>query len=51
MPLLRLSRREYNNTVRDLLGDVSNQANAFSSDRESEFLFRARRPGRHPGPR
>jgi hypothetical protein len=40
MPLLRLSRREYNNTVRDLLGDLSNQANAFSSDRESEFLFR-----------
>ncbi len=40
MPLLRLSRREYNNTVRDLLGDTSNQANAFTSDRESEFLFR-----------
>ncbi len=40
MPLQRLSRREYNNTVRDLLGDASNQANAFGSDRESEFLFR-----------
>jgi hypothetical protein len=40
MPLLRLSRREYNNTVRDLLGDATNQANGFASDRESEFLFR-----------
>jgi hypothetical protein len=40
MPLLRMTRREYNNTVRDLLLDTSNPADAFPLDRESEFLFR-----------
>jgi hypothetical protein len=40
MPLLRMTRREYNNTVRDLLGDTSNPADAFPLDRESDFLFR-----------
>ena len=40
MPLLRLTRREYNNTIRDLLNDNSNPADAFPLDRESEFLFR-----------
>jgi hypothetical protein len=30
----RLSRTEYNNTIRDLLGDTSNPANAFSPDLE-----------------
>ena len=40
MPLRRLNRREYNNTVRDLLGDTSRPADAFPPDRESDFLFR-----------
>jgi hypothetical protein len=40
MPLTRMTRREYNNTVRDLLGDTSNPADAFPLDRESDFLFR-----------
>jgi hypothetical protein len=40
MPLRRLTRREYNNTVRDLLGETTNPADAFPVDRESEFLFR-----------
>jgi hypothetical protein len=40
MPLRRLTRREFNNTVRDLLGDASNPADAFPVDRDSEFLFR-----------
>lgn len=31
-PLRRLTRAEYNNTIRDLLGDTSNPANAFSED-------------------
>jgi hypothetical protein len=40
MPLRRLTRREYNNTLRDLLGDTANRADAFPADKESEFLFR-----------
>jgi len=39
-PLLRLTRREYNNTVRDLLGDTSRPADAFPEDRDRAFLFR-----------
>jgi hypothetical protein len=39
-PLRRLDRREYNNTVRDLLGDPSAPADKFPSDRDSDFLFR-----------
>lgn len=39
-PLLRLSRREYNNTVRDLLGDTTHPADAFPDDRDRTFLFR-----------
>lgn len=42
-PLRRLDRREYNNTVRDLLGDTTNPADKFPSDRDTEFAFR------HPG--
>jgi len=38
-PLRRLDRREYNNTVRDLLGDTSRPADRFPSDRDSEFTF------------
>jgi hypothetical protein len=40
MPMLRLSNREYNNTVRDLLGDTSQPANQFASDRDPTFEFR-----------
>jgi hypothetical protein len=39
-PLSRLTRREYNNTVRDLLGDTSSPANDFPDDRDRSFLFR-----------
>jgi hypothetical protein len=39
MPLRRLTRREYNNTIRDLLGDTANRADAFPADRDN-FLFR-----------
>jgi len=39
-PLARLSRREYNNTVRDLLGDASNPADQFADDKETTFTFR-----------
>jgi hypothetical protein len=39
-PLRRLDRREYNNTVRDLLGDTSHPADRFPSDRDSDFTFR-----------
>lgn len=39
-PLFRLTRREYNNTVRDLLGDESHPADAFPEDHERSFLFR-----------
>jgi hypothetical protein len=40
MPLRRLTNREYNNTVRDLLGDTSAPANQFPSDRDKTFQFR-----------
>ena len=40
MPLLRLTNREYNNTVRDLLGDTSQPANQFATDRDPAFEFR-----------
>jgi hypothetical protein len=43
-PLRRLDRREYNNTVRDLLGDTTRPADRFPSDRDTDFLFR------HTGP-
>jgi hypothetical protein len=33
-PLRRLTQSEYNNTVRDLLGDTSNPANAFPPDQK-----------------
>ena len=39
-PLYRLTRREYNNTVRDLLGDSTQPANDFPEDRDRTFLFR-----------
>jgi hypothetical protein len=39
-PLLRLTRREYNNTVRDLLGDSTHPADEFPDDRDRSFLFR-----------
>lgn len=39
-PLTRLTRREYNNTVRDLLGDMTRPADEFADDRDRAFLFR-----------
>jgi hypothetical protein len=39
MPLRRLNRREYNNTVRDLLGLDLQPANEFPVDRDSAFGF------------
>lgn len=39
-PLTRLSRREYNNTVRDLLGDSTRPADEFADDHDRTFLFR-----------
>ena len=39
-PLMRLSRREYNNTVRDLLGDTTLPADGFPDDRDRDFQFR-----------
>ena len=39
-PLSRLTRREYNNTVRDLLGDTTHPADNFPDDRDRSFLFR-----------
>jgi len=39
-PLYRLTRREYNNTVRDLLGDSTHPADGFPDDRDRSFLFR-----------
>ena len=38
-PLRRLTNREYNNTVRDLLGETSHPADAFPPNREDGFLF------------
>jgi hypothetical protein len=43
LPLRRLDRREYNNTVRDLLGDTTRPADRFPSDK-GEFLFRVAGP-------
>ena len=40
MPLRRLTQREYNNTIRDLLGDTSKPADSFPPDQESDFTFR-----------
>jgi len=40
MPMLRLANREYDNTVRDLLGDTSQPATQFPSDRDQTFAFR-----------
>jgi hypothetical protein len=40
MPLRRLNHREYNNTIRDLLGDTSRPADGFPPDQESDFTFR-----------
>jgi len=39
MPMLRLTNREYNNTVRDLLGDTTQPANQFPSDTDPTFEF------------
>jgi Protein of unknown function (DUF1592)/Protein of unknown function (DUF1588)/Protein of unknown function (DUF1595)/Protein of unknown function (DUF1585)/Protein of unknown function (DUF1587) len=39
-PLSRLTRREYDNTVRDLLGDDSRPASAFADDHDRAFSFR-----------
>jgi Protein of unknown function (DUF1592)/Protein of unknown function (DUF1588)/Protein of unknown function (DUF1595)/Protein of unknown function (DUF1585)/Protein of unknown function (DUF1587) len=39
MPLRRLTRAEFNNTSRDLVGDTSNPANAFPLDRDPQFLY------------
>src|SRR5690242_18145294 len=39
MPLRRLTHREYNNTVRDLLGVTSSPADAFPLDLDNGFLF------------
>jgi Protein of unknown function (DUF1592)/Protein of unknown function (DUF1588)/Protein of unknown function (DUF1595)/Protein of unknown function (DUF1587)/Protein of unknown function (DUF1585) len=39
MPLRRLTHREYNNTVRDLLGVTTNPADAFPLDLDAGFLF------------
>ena len=40
MPLRRLTQREYNNTVRDLLGVTAKPASNFPSDLDTEFIFR-----------
>jgi hypothetical protein len=40
MPLRRLTNREYNNTVRDLLGEATHPANKFPTDRDKTFEFR-----------
>jgi hypothetical protein len=40
MPLTRLTRREYNNTIRDLFGDTSRPADGFPEDHDGDFLFR-----------
>jgi hypothetical protein len=40
LPLRRLDRREYNNTVRDLLGDASKPADRFPPDLDTDFSFR-----------
>jgi hypothetical protein len=44
MPLRRLTVREYNNTVRDLLGDGSAPGTQFPDDRDETFAFRRAQP-------
>jgi hypothetical protein len=44
MPLRRLTIREYDNTVRDLLGDLSAPARQFPDDRDETFGFRRAQP-------
>jgi hypothetical protein len=44
MPLRRLTIREYDNTVRDLLGDMSAPALQFPDDRDETFAFRRAHP-------
>lgn len=39
MPLRRLTHREYNNTVRDLLGTNAKPADSFAADRNTDFAF------------
>lgn len=39
MPLRRLTRAEYNNTVRDLLNDTTHPADDFPPDEQGEALF------------
>jgi hypothetical protein len=39
-PLRRLNVREYNNTVRDLLGDTTRAGDRLPSDRDTDFTFR-----------
>lgn len=39
MPLRRLTQREYNNTVRDLLGVTGSPGDNFPSDTETNFIF------------
>jgi hypothetical protein len=39
-PLRRMNAREYNNTVRDLLGDNTRPGDRFPSDRDTDFTFR-----------
>jgi hypothetical protein len=40
MPLMRLTNREYDDTVHDLLGDTTQPATQFASDRDPTFEFR-----------
>jgi hypothetical protein len=40
MPLRRLTRREYNNTVRDLLGTKERPADQFPPDLDEAFMFK-----------
>jgi hypothetical protein len=44
MPLRRLTIREYDNTVRDLLGDMSAPGKQFPDDRDETFAFRRAHP-------
>ncbi|HEX9296524.1 MAG TPA: DUF1592 domain-containing protein, partial [Polyangiaceae bacterium] len=39
MPMRRLNRREYNNTVRDLLSVATKPADAFPADLDPDFIF------------
>src|SRR5436190_11988548 len=44
MPLRRLTIREYDNTVRDLLGDATAPGRQFPDDRDETFAFRRAQP-------